>query len=76
MIRKKRTSVVPFQLSPAHVRDPLVLIVREFSDTAFQQAQPLGVAFITPFKQQLETQANAEQRTILCMPLLQRGNQF
>ena len=75
VIRQKRTSVVTFQLPPAHMGDPLPLAAGQFVDATFQQAKTILMTLVTALEQQLETQADAKQGSRVGMPLLQGGHQ-
>ena len=55
--------------------NPLTLLIRESFNPALQQSEPVAFPFGTGVKQQLKTEADPEDRTLLLAPLLQMGNQ-
>ena len=71
-LRKQRARLLRSQLSPAHVGNPFTLTIRQALDIALEDAEPLCVAFATAFEQQLQAQADPQQRATLLMPAAQR----
>ena len=56
------------QLTPAHVRNPFALLIREALNGSFEESQACGAAFIAVFEQQLQAQANPEQGAFVVVP--------
>jgi hypothetical protein len=53
------------------VGNPFTLTIRQTLDIALEDAEPLCVAFATAFEQQLQAQADPQQRATLLMPAAQ-----
>ena len=73
--RQQWTTLAPGEWSPAHVGNPFTLLIRQAFNPALQQSEPFALPFGTGVEQQLKTQADPEDRTLLLAPLLQMRNQ-